>query len=46
MNHTGSLGLEIRFAKALVEPITVLVYAVFDAWLSIDRNRDVMCSFS
>lgn len=38
----GTLGLDIEFAKQLENPITVLVYAIFDAEIHIENGGRVM----
>jgi len=41
----GTVRLELKFAKALVEPVSVIAYAEFENMLEIDRNRIVVIDF-
>lgn len=41
----SSLRLELDFAKALAKPITVLMFAVFDATLELTKLRDCIVSY-
>ena len=43
---TGSLRLELNFAKPLPKPITVMLFAVIDTKLEITQLRDVVMSYS
>lgn len=42
----GSLRLDLTFADALAEAITVILYAEFDNILEIDRDRQVYIDYS
>ena len=44
--RTGSLRLEIGFAKALPGPITAMVFAIIDAKLEITKLRDIITTYS
>ena len=40
--QTGHTRLSMRFAGALPEAVTVVVYALFDATINIDSTRTVI----
>ena len=42
MKENGTLGLELRFSKPLANNITVLVFATFDDYIELDRDRHVI----
>jgi hypothetical protein len=42
----GNLKVEIHFAEALTATINVIMYAVFDNVIKIDRNRQVLFDHS
>ena len=41
----GSVSLEIKFAQALVEPIVVICYAVFDVEVRVGNDRQITSSY-
>jgi hypothetical protein len=45
MPKTGSLKLKLNFAKALENPITIVLYSVFDNVISIDADRNISTDF-
>jgi len=42
----GSVRLVLKFAQALVDPVTVIAYAEFQNVIEIDRNRNVIYDFA
>jgi hypothetical protein len=42
----GNLRVEIHFAEALTTTINVIMYAEFDNFIEIDRNRAVVFDYS
>jgi len=42
----GSVRLVLKFAQALVVPVTVIAYAEFQNVIEIDRNRNVIYDFA
>ncbi|XP_005101436.1 uncharacterized protein F54H12.2-like [Aplysia californica] len=44
--RSGSLRLELKFAKPLQEPIHVLMYGEVDSLIEIGRNREVVTDFT
>jgi hypothetical protein len=38
----GNLKLDIKFASGLTEPISVIIYAVFDSEIEINKNRTII----
>lgn len=43
--NQGSIRIEARFAEELKKTITCLVYCEYDAYLEIDKNRNVFTSY-
>ena len=43
--QNGSVRLEMKFKKAVVETPTALVYAEYDNLLEIDRDRSVILHY-
>jgi hypothetical protein len=39
--HGGSMCLEMRFAEGLAKGVTVLMYAIYDALVAIDKDMNV-----
>ncbi len=46
VQKSGTLRIELRFARALEESITVIVFSEFDSLIEIDRNRQVILDYS
>jgi len=44
--RTESVRLQLKFAEALTDPITLIVYAEYQNLIEIDRNRNVIYDFS
>jgi len=44
--RSGSLRLELKFAKPLEEPIHVLMYGEVDSLIEIGSNREVVTDFT
>jgi hypothetical protein len=44
MAHDGNLRLDIKFEKALGEPINVIVYGLFDTQIAITKERQIITS--
>jgi len=42
----GSVRLVLKFAPAVVDPVTVIAYAEFQNVIEIDRNRNVIYDFA
>jgi len=42
----GNVRLVLKFADALVDPVTVIDYAEFQNVIEIDRNRNVIYEFA
>ena len=45
IKNTGTVKLDLHFAKALPESVTVIVYAEFDAVVEINKNRAVLLDY-
>lgn len=43
---SGTLRAEIRFAKSLTAPVTLLIFAEFDNVIEIDKNRNINIDYS
>lgn len=43
--RTGSLRLELKFAKALTHPIHIVVYGELDSLVEIDKSRSVLMDY-
>ena len=43
---SGALRMELKFVRALLRSVTVVVWAEMDSVLEIDRNRTVLTDFS
>ena len=41
----GNLKIEMHFAKALAQPVNVIVYAEFESCIKIDRARNVIADY-
>lgn len=41
----GNLSLNIEFAKALLKPISLLVYLEYSSFIEIDKNRNIIARF-
>jgi hypothetical protein len=46
LQKNGSLRIELRFAAALEESITVIVFSEFDSLIEIDKNRQITLDYS
>ena len=46
LTKQGSVRLVLKFAEALVDPVTVIAYAEFQNVIEIDRNRNVIYDFA
>ncbi|GBM28476.1 Uncharacterized protein F54H12.2 [Araneus ventricosus] len=44
--HQGNLRVEAKFARALEETVSVLVYAEFQNIIEITKSRHVLCDFA
>lgn len=44
--HQGNLRVEIKFGKALVKTVSVLIYAEFQNIIEITKSRSILCDFS
>lgn len=42
----GSLRVDLQFAKALPEPVCLILYAEFDSLLEIDKSRNIFIDYS
>lgn len=42
----GSLRIDIQFAKALAEPISIILFAEFDNIIEIDKDRNIILDYS
>lgn len=42
----GSLRIDIQFAKALTEPICIILFAEFDNIIEIDKDRNIILDYS
>ena len=42
LKENGTLGLELKFSQPLAKNITVLVFATFDDYIQLDRDRQVV----
>lgn len=43
--RTGSLRLELKFAKALEHPIHIVVYGELDSLIEIDKSRSILLDY-
>ena len=43
---SGTLRAEVRFASALVKPITFIIFAEFDNIIEVDKNRNIILDYS
>lgn len=43
---TGSLRIDVRFAHALNQSITAVIFAEFDGMIEIDKNRNIVTDYS
>lgn len=43
---SGSLRVELRFAKPLDKTITAVIFSEFDNIIEVDRNRNVVIDYS
>ena len=43
---SGALRMELKFVRALLRSVTVVVWAEMDSVLEIDRSRQVLTDFS
>lgn len=46
LSYQGNLRVEIKFAQALKNTISVLVYAEFESVIEITKSRHVLCDFA
>jgi hypothetical protein len=46
LQKNGSLRIELRFAQALTETVTVIVFSEFDNLIEIDNNRNIILDYS
>lgn len=46
LQQQGNLRLELKFSKALVKTISVLVYAEIENFIEISKERHILCDFS
>ena len=46
LSRQGSVRVDLKFAAALPNTVTVIVYAEFENVIEIDRNRNVVFDFS
>jgi hypothetical protein len=46
VEKNGSLRIELRFAAALEETVTVIVFSEFDNLIEIDKNRNIILDYS
>jgi hypothetical protein len=46
IQKNGTMRIELRFARALEESVTVIVFSEFDSLIEIDRNRQVILDYS
>lgn len=44
-NLTGILGLQIKFARTLTKPVTLIVYSEYSNMVEVDRYRSVSTDF-
>ena len=42
LKENGTLGLELKFSQPLAKNITVLIFATFDDYIQLDRDRQVV----
>ena len=45
LQQQGSLRLQMKFKKALLKTVCVMVYAEFDNIIEITKNRQVLLDF-
>jgi hypothetical protein len=46
IQKNGTLRIELRFAEALAESVTVILFSEFDNLIEIDKNRQVVLDYS